>query len=56
MIKENSSEDIMQSISNVRENKITVIPGYDGVFGEVELLNRKPRPESGESKQKSLFS
>ena len=54
-IKENSSEDMANAIGNIRENKITVIPGYDGVFGEIELLNRKPRPESGESKQKSLF-
>jgi uncharacterized protein (TIGR00375 family) len=55
-IKENSSEEIAKAIENMRENKITIIPGYDGVFGEVELLNRKKRPESGESKQKSLFN
>lgn len=54
-IKESSSEDIAKAIENVRENKITIIPGYDGVFGEIELLNRKKRPESGESKQKGLF-
>jgi PHP family Zn ribbon phosphoesterase len=54
-IRENSSEDMAKAIENVRENKITVIPGYDGIFGEIELLNRKRRPESGESKQKSLF-
>ncbi len=55
LIKENSTDDIAQAIKNVRENKITIIPGYAGVFGELELLNRKRRPESGESKQKSLF-
>ncbi len=55
-IKESSSEDIAKAIGNVRDNKITVIPGYDGIFGEIELLNRKKRPESGESRQKSLFN
>ena len=54
-IAENSTKDIAQAIDNVRQNKITIIPGYAGVFGELELLNRKRRPESGESKQKSLF-
>jgi uncharacterized protein (TIGR00375 family) len=53
--KENSTQDIAQSIDNIRHDKITIIPGYAGVFGELELLNRKKRPESGESKQKSLF-
>lgn len=54
-IMENSSEDIAIAISNVRENKITIIPGYDGVFGELELLNRKGKPRIGESRQKPLF-
>ncbi len=55
VIEEHSTRDIAQAISNVRDNKITIIPGYAGVFGELELLNRKKRPESGESKQKGLF-
>lgn len=54
-VKESSSEDIAQAIGNIRGNRITIIPGYDGIFGEIELLNRKKRPESGESRQKSLF-
>ncbi len=54
-IEENSNAEIAQAISNVRDNRITIIPGYAGVFGELELLNRKKRPESGASRQKSLF-
>lgn len=54
-IKENSTEDIASAVDNVRNNRITIIPGYAGVFGELELLNRKRRPESGESRQKALF-
>lgn len=54
-IRENSSGDIADAIANVRANRITIIPGYDGVFGELELLNRKRKPESGESRQKALF-
>ncbi len=54
-IKENSTEDIASAVDNVRNNRITIIPGYAGMFGELELLNRKRRPESGESRQKALF-
>ncbi|MGC8571735.1 MAG: endonuclease Q family protein [Candidatus Micrarchaeia archaeon] len=44
-IEENSSREIAEAISNIRSNKITVIPGYDGVFGKLDLLNReKPKP------------
>jgi uncharacterized protein (TIGR00375 family) len=54
VIEENSTKDIAKAISNVRENKIKIIPGYAGIFGEIELLNRK---DSGTDKirQRSLF-
>ena len=53
-IKENSSEEIAQAVGNVRNNKITIIPGYAGVFGEIDLLNRE-KPKDNKIRQKGLF-
>lgn len=51
-----SSEDMAEAIKNVRENKVNIMPGYAGVFGEVDLLNRhKGRINTLGIKQKSLF-
>jgi PHP family Zn ribbon phosphoesterase len=54
VIEENSTKDIAKAISNVRENKITIIPGYAGIFGEIELLNRKDS-STDKIRQRSLF-
>jgi len=54
-IAENSTKDIVQAIDNVRRNKVTIIPGYAGVFGEIDLLNRRKKPDDSEIRQKSLF-
>jgi PHP family Zn ribbon phosphoesterase len=54
-IAENSTKDIAQAIDNVRRNKVTIIPGYAGVFGEIDLLNRRKKPDDSEIRQKSLF-
>ena len=54
IIRENSSDDIAKAIENVRNGRITIIPGYAGVFGELELLNRKSRKENA-ARQKGLF-
>ena len=53
-IRENSSEEIARAIENVRNGKITIVPGYAGVFGELELLNRKPK-RADPSRQRGLF-
>jgi uncharacterized protein (TIGR00375 family) len=54
-IEECSSKEIAQAISNVRNNKIEIVPGYAGVFGELELLDRENKHENNNNKQKSLF-
>ena len=54
IIRENSSDDIAKAIENVRNGRITIMPGYAGVFGELELLNRKSRKEDA-ARQKGLF-
>lgn len=54
-IKENFGDEMSTAISNIRENKITIEPGYAGVFGKVDLLNRiKRTPVSNAWRQKHL--
>ncbi|MGB9732901.1 MAG: endonuclease Q family protein [Candidatus Micrarchaeia archaeon] len=36
---------LAEAIENMRESKVNLIPGYDGVFGVVDLLNRIKMPE-----------
>lgn len=47
-----AGEKIAQGIKKVREGKIMVDPGYDGVFGTVRIWGKK---EEEEKKQMSLF-
>ncbi len=54
-IASKSNEEIAQAIINARNGTITIIPGYDGVFGVVDLLNKeKGKPVSNSWKQKQL--
>ena len=39
-ISDGFGEDIGTAISNMRSGNITIEPGYSGVFGKVDLLNR----------------
>lgn len=43
--------DILKGILNVREKKLNILPGYDGVYGEIEI----PIEEEKEKVQLSLF-
>ncbi|MFA5127840.1 MAG: endonuclease Q family protein [Patescibacteria group bacterium] len=47
--KETNNENIALAIANMREGKIGVFPGYDGIFGRIDLLqnNKKKRVEQG---------
>ncbi len=47
--------EISQAIANMRNGNITIKPGYAGVFGEIDLLNRTKR-EDGTAGQRSLFT
>lgn len=46
-------KELALAIENVREKKISITPGYDGVFGIVDLLNRE-RPKRNKGTQKSI--
>lgn len=43
-------KELAKSIQNIREDKVNIIPGYDGVFGIVDIMNRvKPEPKGRQS-------
>ncbi|MBA2847893.1 uncharacterized protein (TIGR00375 family) [Thermosulfuriphilus ammonigenes] len=53
-------ERILEGIRRVREGRISVRPGYDGLYGEVRIFSEAPGPESSaqsgtSSPQLSLF-
>ncbi len=45
--------EIAEAIVRVREGKVSVDPGYDGVFGKIRIFSQKEEKEI--SKQKTLF-
>ncbi len=53
-IREGFGEEMALAIENMRNGKVTIEPGYDGVFGKVDLLNREKRKETFGWKQKTL--
>jgi PHP family Zn ribbon phosphoesterase len=43
-LRSRASEDIADAILRVREGKVKILPGYDGVYGEIQL-----KDEAGQS-------
>ncbi|MCL4389564.1 MAG: endonuclease Q family protein [Candidatus Marsarchaeota archaeon] len=55
LIAEKFGDEIGTAIENMRDGKIRIKPGYAGVFGELDLLNRdSSKPETKEWKQHRL--
>ncbi len=54
-IAEASSEEVARCIDNVRHERIRIKPGYAGVYGELDLLDRDDGHGAKPISQKSLF-
>lgn len=53
-IEKIGGEKLKQAIEIIRERKVFVDPGYDGVFGKVKIFNNK-NEETNKENQQSLF-
>lgn len=53
-IAEKSTKEISQAIVNMRNGDITIKPGYAGIFGEIDLLNRSKSTKAIAQGQKML--
>jgi uncharacterized protein (TIGR00375 family) len=53
-IEEIAGSDIAECIDNVRNDRITIKPGYAGVFGELDLLSRDKNIKPQITNQKSM--
>ncbi len=49
-------KELALAIDNVRERRVSIVPGYDGIFGIVDILSREPvRKSKGSQKIMSDF-
>lgn len=56
-ISKYSDERIEEGVERVREERLTIIPGYDGVFGTVKIFGeeKEQKAEQEEEEQMTLF-
>ncbi len=54
-IEKFGGEKLRQAIEIIRERKVFVDPGYDGVFGKVKIFNEANEEVKEEESQQSLF-
>ncbi|MEM3280213.1 MAG: endonuclease Q family protein [Candidatus Micrarchaeaceae archaeon] len=47
--------EVAKAIENVRAERVNLIPGYDGVFGIVDIMGRMERPKHGMQNSLSDF-
>jgi PHP family Zn ribbon phosphoesterase len=47
--------NIVEGIKRMRDGKVKIVPGHDGVFGKISLLGNEEPQEALASEQMSLF-
>ncbi len=47
---ENIDKELGTAIGNIRKERVNLIPGYDGVFGVVDIMNRIKKEKKGSQK------